>query len=130
MISRIIRKSYIDFAASTRLVMLDDFEYQYALRSEVRKMIREQLPLVSEDSLVSDINSTAQLLRTSVVQAKYSEETGAHKLIVRPDMLKNDGSTTELSFLTPEEYQAKLDGKVSEEIKSAVGCKSKVNQTN
>ena len=103
--------------------MLNDLEYQYAIRSEIRNVIREQLPLIPEKFLVEDINSTASMMAQNVVQARWSEETGAHKLIVRPEMLKSDGSTSQLNFLSSEEVLEKLNGSVEAEFESSLGCK-------
>ena len=125
MISRQIRSAYHQLATATRVVMAEDFEYQYALRSEVRKVIRDQLPVMQEASLVEEVIATAKMLKTNVVQARWSQETGAHKLIVRPEMLNTTGDTTELSFLTPEEVNARLTGQVTEDFEKALGCKSK-----
>jgi len=129
MISKLVRQSYYELALTTRVVMFQDFGYQYALRSEIRNVVRGQLNLMPEAALIEEIRSTTNMLRTSVVQARWSEETGAHKLMVRPEMLKSDGSTSELTFLTPEEVNDRLSGKVVDEIKQAVGCKVKA-QTN
>jgi hypothetical protein len=128
MISRQLRKAYHDLASATRVVMVNDFEYQYALRSEVRRVIRDQLPVMHEPALVEEVLATANMLETSVVQARWSEDTGAHKLIVRPQMLSTTGGTTELSFLTPEEFNARLTGQVADDFEKAVGCKAKAKQ--
>ena len=123
MISKTLKNAYYDLALASRVVMVNDFETQYVIRSEMRNVIRQQLPVMGEEALVTEINSTASLLKTSVVQARWNEDTGAQKLIVRPEMLKTDGSITELNFLTPEEMEAALkDDKFSDAVGS---CKSK-----
>ena len=130
MISCLIRKAYFDLAAATRTVMVNDFETQYSIRSEIRKVIREQLPLMKEESLLNEIKTTTSMLITSVVQARWNENTGAHKLIVRPEMLKTDGSVSELNFLSPEEVLGQLNGTIVEDFDKAVGCKTKKSRTN
>ena len=126
MISKSLRTAYYDLALASRVVMVGDFETQYAIRSEIRNVIRQQLPLMGNDALVAEINSTADILKTSLVQARWSEDTGAHKLIVRPEMRKNDGSITELNFLTPQEMEAAINGTADDKFESALGsCKSK-----
>jgi hypothetical protein len=103
--------------------MVGDLDTQYAVRYEIRREIRNQLPVRPESELAKEISQTADVLRTSVVQAWFNDATGSHAVHVREDMLKKDGSITHLEFLTPEEAMVRLEGNVVE-MDAAIGCKS------
>ncbi len=105
--------------------MAGDLETQYAVRYEIRREIRDQIPRMSEAELAREISDTGRLLLTSVVQARYNENTGNHAVHVREEMLKKDGSVTHLEFLTPEEAIARLNGDKAAEVEAAVGCKKR-----
>jgi hypothetical protein len=119
-----ISRAYRRLAQTARAVMVGDLETQLAVRSEVRREVRNQLPLMSEAALAQEISQISELLRTSVVQARFNESTGIHAVQLREDLLSKDGSVTNLEFLTPDQVLARLDG-AEPEVASAIGCKSK-----
>lgn len=118
-ISLALKRSYLELANVARKVMVDDLPAQYSVRFEIRRTLREQLPLIGEQALVEEMHQTINLMRTSLVQARWVEDTNSHKITVRPEMLKTDGSISQLHFMTPEEALARLDGS---EFESALGC--------
>ena len=124
-ITHSLKTAYTNCANASRAVMAGDLPTQYAVRSEIRREIRSQLPLLTESELAHEITQTTDMLKTCVVQARFNESTGNHAVHVREDMLKKDGSVTHLEFLTPEEAMARIHGDPSAEIDAAVGCKSR-----